>query len=55
MEDVAIIGVGQTAFSRKCGVSVRELCFEAFKESMEGLDITVDDMDRVGTGGLCNA
>jgi acetyl-CoA C-acetyltransferase len=45
MDDVAIIGVGQTVFSRKCGVSVRELCFEAFKEAMEGLDITTDGID----------
>jgi acetyl-CoA C-acetyltransferase len=45
MQDVAIIGAGQTVFSRKCGVSVRELCFDAFKEAMEGLDITTDDID----------
>ena len=45
MEDVAIIGAGQTVFSRKCGVSVRELCFDAFKEAMEGLDITTSDID----------
>ena len=45
MEEVAIIGAGQSAFTRKCGVSVRELCFEAFKEAMEGLDITNADID----------
>jgi acetyl-CoA C-acetyltransferase len=45
MQDVAIIGSGQTVFSRKCGVSVRELCFDAFKEAMEGLDISTDDID----------
>jgi acetyl-CoA C-acetyltransferase len=45
MQDVAIIGAGQTVFSRKCGISVRELCFDAFKEAMEGLDITTDDID----------
>lgn len=44
-EDVAIIGVGQSVFARKCGVSVRELCFQAYKEAMEGLDITRDDID----------
>ena len=38
MEDVAIVGVGQSVFSRKCGISIRELCFEAFKEAMDGLD-----------------
>jgi len=45
MEDVAIVGVGQTVFSRKCGVSIRELCFEAYKEAMEGLGITGSDID----------
>jgi len=45
MQDVAIVGVGQSVFSRKCGISVRELCFEAFKEAMEGLDIGTDDID----------
>ncbi len=45
MEDVAIVGAGQSVFTRKCGVSIRELCFEAFKESMEGLDITTGDID----------
>jgi acetyl-CoA C-acetyltransferase len=32
---VAVVGVGQTAFTRSCGISIRELCFEAFKEAME--------------------
>ena len=45
MEDVAIVGVGQSVFSRSCGVSIRELCFDAFKEAMEGLDITNKDID----------
>jgi len=45
MEDVAIVGVGQSNFSRKCGVSIRELCFDAYKEAMEGLDITNKDID----------
>jgi len=45
MEDVAIIGAGQSVFSRQCGVSIRELCFEAFQESMEGLNITNKDID----------
>jgi len=45
MEDVAIVGAGQTAFTRKCGVSVRELCFEAYKEALDGLEITSSDID----------
>ena len=44
MEDVAIVGVGQTAFTRDCGMSVRELCFDAYREAMEGLDITNKDI-----------
>jgi len=45
MQDVAIIGVGQSIFSRKCGVSIAELCFVAYTEAMEGLDITNADID----------
>lgn len=45
MQDVAIVGVGQSVFSRKCGVSIRELCFEAYTEAMEGLGITNSDID----------
>jgi len=45
MGEVALVGAGQTVFSRQCGVSIRELCFEAFKEAMEGLDITTEDID----------
>jgi acetyl-CoA C-acetyltransferase len=45
MQDVAIVGVGQSVFSRKCGVAIRELCFEAYIEAMEGLNITNSDID----------
>jgi acetyl-CoA C-acetyltransferase len=45
MEEVAIVGVGQSVFSRSCGVSIRELCFDAYKEAIEGLDITNKDID----------
>ncbi len=45
MEDVAIVGAGQSIFSRKCGVNIRELCFDAFKEAMDGLEITNKDID----------
>jgi len=44
-EDIAIVGAGQTAFTRKCGISIRELCFEAYKEAMDGLDMTNKDID----------
>jgi acetyl-CoA C-acetyltransferase len=45
MKDVAIVGAGQTVFSRQCGVSIRELAFDAYREAMEGLDIASDDID----------
>ena len=45
MQDVAIVGVGQSVFSRKCGVAIKELCFEAYTEAMEGLGITNSDID----------
>jgi len=35
MNEVAVVGVGQTAFTGACGVSIKELCFEAFKEALE--------------------
>jgi len=42
---VAVVGVGQTPFSRNCGVSIRELCFEAFKESLEDLNLTPKEIE----------
>ncbi len=45
MRDVAIVGVGQSVFSRKCGMSVRELCFEAYAEAMKGLKLAPGDID----------
>jgi len=43
--NVAIVGVGQTPFSRKCGISIRELCFEAFREALEDLNLTPKEID----------
>ncbi len=45
MKEVAIVGAGQSVFSRNCGMSVRELCFEAYKEAMEGLNLSPKDID----------
>jgi len=42
---VAVVGVGQTPFSRSCGVSIRELCFEAFKDSLEDLNLTPKEIE----------
>jgi len=43
--EVAVIGVGQPAFTRDCGMSIRELCFEAYREAVAGLNITPKDID----------
>jgi len=45
MQDVAIVGAGQSTFSRNCGMSIRELCFESFKEAMEGLKLSHKEID----------
>jgi acetyl-CoA C-acetyltransferase len=47
LEEVGIVGVGQSHFSRKCGMTIKELSFEAFKEAMEGLDIGNEDIDSL--------
>ena len=33
--NVSIISVGQSTFSRKGELAIRELCFEAYKEAMQ--------------------
>jgi acetyl-CoA C-acetyltransferase len=40
--NVAVVGIGQTSFTRACGVSIRELAFDAFKEAL-------DDARNLGT------
>ena len=45
MKEVAIIGVGQSTFSRRCGMPITELCFEAFREAMQGLALDKDEID----------
>ncbi|MFC1968090.1 thiolase domain-containing protein [Chloroflexota bacterium] len=52
MDDIAIVGVGQSSFSRKCGISIKELCFEAFQEALEGIDVTNTDID---TSIICSS
>jgi len=42
---VAIVGVGQTPFSRNCGMSIRELCFEAFRDALEDVNLTTKEID----------
>ena len=45
MQEVAIVGAGQSIFSRNCGMSIRELCFEAYKEAIEGLNLPHKEID----------
>lgn len=46
MSEVAVVGVGQTAFSKACNVSIKELSFEAFRESLlDAGNIDVQDID----------
>ncbi len=44
-KDVAIIGVGQSAFVRGYEGSIRELSFEAYREAMQDAGITADELD----------
>jgi acetyl-CoA C-acetyltransferase len=46
MSKVAVVGVGQTAFTRACGVSIKELCFEAFKEALEDSGLQPQGIDE---------
>jgi len=44
--EVSVVGVGQTAFTRACGVSIKELSFEAFKEALEDAgNLQLKDID----------
>ena len=45
MGKVGIIGVGQTAFVRGYPGSIRELAFEAFRDTMQDAQISVKDID----------
>jgi len=51
-KDVAIIGVGQTAFVRGYQGSIRELAFDAFREAMQDAGISTKD---VGASMVCSA
>jgi len=44
-QEVAIIGVGQTAFVRGYEGSIRELAFEGYRETMEDANLTSKDID----------
>jgi acetyl-CoA C-acetyltransferase len=43
--EVAIVGAGQTPFLRRCDISISEMCFGAFCNAMEGLNLKTEDID----------
>jgi len=51
-KDVAIIGVGQSAFVRGYPGSIRELAFEAYREAMKDAGLSARD---VGASVICSA
>ncbi len=46
-KEVAIVGVGQSNFVRGCGMNIRELAFEAYKEALEDCGLTGEDVDAL--------
>ena len=51
-KDVAIVGVGQSPFTRRCGLSIGELCFSAYLEAMKGTRLKNDE---IGASVVCSA
>lgn len=51
-KDVAIIGVGQSAFVRGYEGSIRELAFEGYREAMEDANLTAKE---IGASIICSA
>jgi len=49
---VTIVGVGQTPFQRNCGINIRELCFEAFKDALEDINL---DPKEIDASVICSA
>jgi len=44
-KDVAIVGVGQSPFYRKCGMGARELCFMGFQEALKDSNLKPEQID----------
>jgi acetyl-CoA C-acetyltransferase len=51
-KDVAIVGVGQSPFYRKCGMAARELCFVGFQEALQGINLKPE---QIGASVVCSA
>ncbi|KXA97022.1 acetyl-CoA acetyltransferase [candidate division MSBL1 archaeon SCGC-AAA259I09] len=43
--NVAIVGTGQSKFSRDSGLQIRELAFEAYREAMKDVNLSKKDID----------
>lgn len=43
-KEVAVIAAGQTPFTRSCGMSIRELCFEAYKDAARSIALDPKDV-----------
>jgi len=52
MKEVALVGVGQTAFVRGYEGSIRELAFDAYKEAMLDAGLKADE---IGASIICSA
>jgi acetyl-CoA C-acetyltransferase len=52
LEDVAVVGVGQSNFSRNCGMTIKEMAFEAFQEAMDGLGM---GNGEIGASIICSS
>ena len=52
MGKAAIIGVGQSVFSRQYPGSIRELAFESFREALQDAEISAKD---IGASVICSA
>lgn len=44
-KDIAIVGVGQTPFWRRSGLSIGEMCFLAFQEAMSEVNLQIQQID----------
>ena len=44
-KSVAIVGVGQSAFYRRCGMAPRELCFIGLQEAMKDINLKPEQID----------
>ena len=51
-KDVAIVGAGQSPFTRRCGLSIGEISFLAYQEALDGIRLKNED---IGASVVCSA